>query len=208
LRVLEILKVGVAYSVKEAVLALRLGGVIIYPTDTVYGLGADAENPEAVLRIYRLKNRPTNRFLTIAVCDIEMANKYAITEGLERLLRKFLPGAVTFILPKTERVIPEVNPHAIGIRIPESFIAREIIRRFGRAITSTSANKTSNPPPHSCLHAIREIPEADLALDCGTLLFRKPSTIVDLTKGKPRLVREGPVSFKEIVKVYRSLIGL
>ena len=201
-------EVGVVNSIKEAILALRSGGVIIYPTDTVYGLGADAENPKAVLRVYSLKDRPRSKFLTIAVCDLEMAKEYALIKGLEGFLERFLPGAVTFILPKTERVIPEINPRAIGIRIPESVIVREIVKGLGRAITSTSANRTSNPPPHSCPQAIKEIPDADLALDCGILLFRKPSTIVDLTRGKPSLVREGPVSFKEIMEAYRNLVDL
>ncbi|RLG46883.1 MAG: threonylcarbamoyl-AMP synthase [Thermoproteota archaeon] len=208
MKTLDVRKVGVANSIKEAIPVLRSGGVIIYPTDTVYGLGADAENPKAVLKVYRLKNRPRSRFLTIAVCDLEMAGEYANIKGLEAFLERFLPGAATFILPKTERVIPEINPRAIGIRIPESIIVREIVKGLGRAITSTSANRTSNPPPHSCLQAVKEIPGADLALDCGVLLFRRPSTIVDLTRGKPSLVREGPVSFKEIMEAYRSLVDL
>jgi len=207
LRIIDVTKFGVANSIKEAVRVLRLGGAVIYPTDTVYGLGADAENAKAVIRIYELKHRPSNKFLTIAVCDIKMARRYAIIDGLEEFLGKFLPGAVTFILPKTERVIPEINPRAIGIRIPESLIVREIAKGLGRAITSTSANKTSNPPPHSCFQAVREIPGADLALSCGTMLFRRPSTVVDLTSGRPRLVREGPISFKEIVGAYKTLIG-
>jgi len=206
LRVLDVRREGVANSIREAVLILRSGGVIIYPTDTVYGLGVNAENPKAVLRVYELKERPRNKFLTIAVSDIEMAGEYAVIKGLEEFLERFLPGAVTFILPKTDRVIPEINPRAIGIRIPESLITREIVKGLGRAITSTSANKTSNPPPHSCNQAIKEIPNADLAIDCGTLLFRRPSTIVDLTGRKPSLVREGPVSFKEIMEAYRSLV--
>ncbi|RLG41122.1 MAG: threonylcarbamoyl-AMP synthase [Thermoproteota archaeon] len=206
--VLDVRKVGLANSIKRAVNVLKLGGVVIYPTDTVYGLAADAENPRAVVKVYRLKKRPTSKHLTIAVSDIEMARRYAVIDDLEDFLSVFLPGPVTFILPKTEKVIPEVNPHAIGIRIPESLIVRKIVQELGKAITSTSANRTSNPPPHSCLQAIKEIPNADLALDCGVLLFRKPSTIIDLTKKRPKLVREGPISFKEIIGVYRDLVGL
>ncbi|HDD69404.1 MAG TPA: Sua5/YciO/YrdC/YwlC family protein, partial [Candidatus Korarchaeota archaeon] len=124
--VLDVRKVGLANSIKRAVNVLKLGGVVIYPTDTVYGLAADAENPRAVVKVYRLKKRPTSKHLTIAVSDIEMAKRYAVIDDLEDFLSVFLPGPVTFILPKTEKVIPEVNPHAVGIRIPESLIVRKI----------------------------------------------------------------------------------
>ncbi len=207
MKIIDVRKSGLSSSINEAVETLNSGGIVIYPTDTVYGLGADAENREAVMKVYRLKERPLDKPLTIAVCDLDMARKYAKIEGIEEFLSEFLPGPVTFILEKTERVIPEVNPLAIGIRIPEFFLVREMVRRLGRAVTSTSANKTSNPPQHSCIGAIKEIPRADLALDCGILLFKEPSTVVDLTGGKPKLIREGLVSFKEILIAYESLMG-
>ena len=192
----------------EAVEALRRGGLVIYPTDTAYALGGDAENPEAVERVYRVKLRPKEKPLTIAVSDFEMARRYAvIDERAEAILREFLPGPITFILRKTKRVPDVVNPRGIGIRIPDNQIALELISRFGRAVTATSANLSGNPPPYSAEAAMREIPEADVVIDAGRLPARGVSTIVDLRGRAPALIRPGPVPFERVLAVHRRVVG-
>jgi len=189
-----------------AVEVLRGGGLVIYPTDTSYGLGADAENVEAVLRVYRVKLRPRTNPLTIAVSDFEMLRRYAIfDEKMETFMKSFLPGAVTFILPKTERVPDEVNPRAIGVRIPDNPIALELIRRFGRAVTATSANISGEPPAYTPEEAMRALPDIELIIDAGPLPKRPTSTIVDLTGDRPVLVREGPVPFEAIIRKYEGV---
>ncbi|MCS7103894.1 MAG: Sua5/YciO/YrdC/YwlC family protein, partial [Candidatus Korarchaeum sp.] len=120
------------------------------------------------------------------------------------LVRKFLPGKVTFILKKTRRVPDLVNPEAIGIRIPNLPIVLEVIRDFGRAITATSANLSGRPPKLDPDEAASEI-KADLLLDYGVLPQSRPSTIVDLTRGEPLLVREGDVPFEIVLKEYRRI---
>jgi L-threonylcarbamoyladenylate synthase len=196
------LREGGESTIDEVVDALRKGKLIIYPTDTVYGLGADAENIDAVRRVYEVKGRPEEKRLTIAVSDIDMAERYAVVDEISRrLMEKFLPGKVTFILKKTSRVPDIVNPEAIGIRIPNIPITLRIIREFGGAITATSANKSGSPPKLDPEEAAMEI-EADLLLDYGRLPPSRPSTIVDLTRGEPVLVREGDVPFSLVMKEY------
>ncbi|MEM0017455.1 MAG: L-threonylcarbamoyladenylate synthase [Candidatus Korarchaeum sp.] len=191
--------------VHEVIEVLRGGGLIIYPTDTVYGLGADAENEDAIRKVYEVKGRPEEKRLTIAVSDIDMAERYAIVDDIAReLMGRFLPGKVTFILRKTPRVPRLLNPTAIGIRIPNLPIVLEIIRDFGRAITATSANLSGRPPKLDPDEAANEI-RADLLLDYGVLPQSKPSTVVDLTRGEPVLVREGDVPFEIIVREYRRI---
>lgn len=191
--------------IDAAVEVLRRGGLIIYPTDTVYGLGADAENEDAVRRIYEVKGRPEEKKLTIAVSNITMAERYAIIDEYSRkLMEKFLPGKVTFILKKTPRVPDVLNPVAIGIRIPNFPVVLELIGRFGRAITATSANKSGRPPKLDPDEAASEV-EADLILDFGLLPPSRPSTVVDLTGGEPVLIREGDVPFSLIVEEFRRI---
>jgi len=185
---------------------LQRGGTIIYPTDTVYGLGADAENREAVLKVYRAKGRDYNKPLTIAVSDMEMVERYAILNELSSmLLKRFLPGKVTFILPKTNRVLDEVNPKAVGIRIPDFPMILEIIKKFDRAITATSANRSGSAPKRDPRDAASDV-EADLVLDYGILPPSKPSTVVDLTGDVPLLVREGDVPFELIMSEYWKIM--
>ncbi len=182
------------------------GGLVVYPTDTVYGLGADAENESAVLRVYEVKGREGNKPLTIAVSDLNMAERYAILDEVSRsLMRKFLPGKVTFILPKTDRVLDAVNPRAIGIRIPNLPLTLKLIRAFGRAVTATSANKSGFPPKRDPRDVVSEI-EVDLVLDYGILPPSRPSTVVDLTAGRPVLVREGDVPFQFILEEFRRIV--
>ncbi len=185
---------------------LQEGGTIIYPTDTVYGLGADAENRGAVLKVYRAKGRDYTKPLTIAVSDIRMVERYAVLNEISKmLLERFLPGKVTFILPKTTRVLNEINPRAIGIRIPDFPMILKIIKKFDRAITATSANRSGTAPKRDPRAAASEV-EADLILDYGTLPPSKPSTVIDLTGDIPLLVREGDVPFELVMSEYRKIM--
>ncbi len=177
---------------------------MVYPTDTVYGLGADAENEGSVLKVYEVKGRGRDKPLTIAVSDFEMLERYAVLDDISReLVRAFLPGKVTFILPKTDRVPDVVNPKAVGVRIPNLGITLRLIRSFGRAVTATSANRSGSPPKRDPREVAREI-RVDLLLDYGILPPSRPSTVVDLTGGRPILIREGDVPFEVILKAYEE----
>ena len=179
---------------------LKLGGMIIYPTDTLYALGGDALSEELIQKVFTAKNRPLSKPLPIAVSDIRMMEKFAkINNDVKKIADKFLPGAVTLILKKKKKLPESLTSglNKVAVRIPGNKAAIELIRISGRPLITTSANFTGNPPPIS----IEEVPlelGADLALDHGVLGERVPSTIVDVT-GKPRIVREGKISNKKIL---------
>ncbi len=184
------------------------GGLVVYPTDTVYGLGTDVENEDAVRKVYEVKKRSLDNPLTIAVSDIRMAERYAVIDDVgKQLMEIFLPGKVTLIFPKTARVPDIVNPRAIGIRIPNLPLILDLIKSFGRAITSTSANKSGSPPKRDPREIAKELKGIDLILDYGILLPSKPSTIVDLTSGRPKLVREGDVPYIRIAREYERIVS-
>jgi len=189
--------------IKEAAFIIKQGGLVIYPTDTCYGLAANALNPKAVERVYKVKKRPYNKPLPIAVSDLEMAKKYAyFTPEAEKLAKELLPGPLTIAVPK-KPVIPDiVNPDRIAIRIPNNLIAILLIKEAGIPITATSANKTGDPPPYNINDAINSlVGDVDLVIDVGQLPKVQPSTIVDFVeKPCPLITRVGPISPSKILK--------
>jgi len=192
--------------IKEAALIIKQGGLVIYPTETCYGLAANALDPKAVERVYKVKNRPYSKPLSIAVSDLEMAKKYAhFNPEAEKLAKKLLPGPLTIALPK-KPVIPNiVNPNRIAIRIPDNPIAILLIKKAGVPITATSANKTGDPPPYNINDAINSlVGSVDFVIDIGQLPKVQPSTIVDFTeKPCPVITRIGPIPPSKILKVLK-----
>ncbi|MEE9594722.1 MAG: L-threonylcarbamoyladenylate synthase [Candidatus Hydrothermarchaeales archaeon] len=188
-------------AIAEAISVLRDGGLVVYPTDTLYGLGCDALNEEAIKKVFTIKKRPEDKPLSIAVSSIGMMEKYAyVTPLADFLAKKFLPGALTVILPKKN--LPDIltsNKEDVAIRVPDNEVALKLIESLGRPITATSANLSGMEPPTTPNDAMRQI-DADLILDSGDLESKVPSTLVDLT-GKPRLLRAGKIKWKEIERV-------
>jgi len=185
-------------QIEKAVEILKLGGVVAYPTETVYGIGANIFDDLALRRVFEIKRRPLNKPISVAVSSFEMLETIAWVSREERkIIRELLPGPVTVILPKKEIVSPLLTGGSefLGIRFPESRIAREIIKKAGFPITSTSANFSGE----------KEISEAEnINLDVdfvvkGKCKYKKPSTVVDLVRKK--ILREGP----EVEKVRRIL---
>lgn len=189
-------------GVEEAVEILKKGGLVIYPTDTLYGLGCNALDELALKSVFAVKKRPTSNPLSIAVSDVEMMKEYAeLPEAAEKLADAFLPGALTIVLKKKN--LPDILTGGlakVGIRIPNSDIALKLTELLGAPITATSANISGNSPPVSVEEAISQIPEADVILNRGPLRERVPSTIVDLS-GKPKILREGAIKKAELETV-------
>lgn len=175
-------------DIDEAVKVLKRDGIIVYPTETVYGLGCDAFSDEAIQRLYEVKNRPLSKPVSIAVSDIGMLHAVArVGEWEERFIERFLPGPVTVIL-HAKKCIPPVltgGTDLIGIRMPDNEIAIEIIDRFGSPITSTSANLSGDisPVDKSQVNVLY-----DFMIDSGKLPGT-PSTVVDLVNKK--IIRPG-----------------
>ncbi|MDT8357518.1 MAG: L-threonylcarbamoyladenylate synthase [Methanomicrobiaceae archaeon] len=166
--------------VEEAVAVLRRDGLIVYPTETVYGLGADALSEYAVERVYETKGRPLSQPMSVAVCDTEMLHAIALVEEWqEAFIERFLPGPVTVVLPAKSCLPSTLSGGAgqIGIRIPDNATALAVIGAFDAPITATSANlsgKTAPTRPDEVTVVY------DLLIDEGTLPGT-PSTVVDLT---------------------------
>jgi len=167
--------------VERAVQVLRRDGIIVYPTDTVYGLGGDAFSDDAVLRVYEAKNRPLGKPISLAVSDTEMLCAIARVDDLALdLIGRFLPGPVTVIL-ESRSCIPSLltgGTGRIGVRIPAHDLALGIIRSFDSPITATSANISGEKDPASPGEV--RVPY-DLLVDGGTLPGL-PSTVVDLVE--------------------------
>lgn len=183
-------------DVERTVALLRSGGIIIYPTDTLYAIGCDALNVRAVERICRLKNIDTRKALLSIVCpDLSMLSQYAkVSNNHFKLMRRNLPGAFTFILP-TSSQLPHIykNRKTVGIRVPDNAIARALAQELGNPLMSTSI-----APAHTEIEYLTEpdlIREeydrtVDLFVD-GGLGGHRPSTIIDCSTETPEVTREG-----------------
>lgn len=196
---MKILKLDSENTLKETVDVLRKGGVIIYPTDTLYGIGCDATNEKSIGRIFHLKKRSKNMPLSIAVSDMEMFGKYGeLASTGKKLAEEFLPGGLTLIVGKKN--LPDIltaDGDTVAIRIPDLAPILEIISELGKPIITTSANISGKRPPISIQEAMEQIPDGDLYIDGGKLKKRSPSTIIQLT-GEPVILREGAIKREEI----------
>ena len=178
--------------ISEAIDIMAKGGVILYPTDTVYGLGANIFNNDAVQRIYEIKKRDPSKPLSVLVQDTESLELIAdLNRNSREIVNKWLPGPFTFILNKKKIVSPYVSASAkVGVRIPDYKIARALASLF--PITTTSANITNECTLSNPQEILRQIGDTvDLVIDVGDLYKAKPSTVIDLSSSKPTLVRNG-----------------
>lgn len=185
----------------EAINIMAEGGIILYPTDTVYGLGANIFNNDAVRKIYEIKDRDESKPLSVLVSDMEGVELIAhLNRNSREVLNEWLPGPFTFILSKRSLVSPYVSASSkVGVRIPDYPIARYLASIF--PITTTSANKTGRDTLSNPNDILKQIgSDIDLVIDIGELNSEAASTVIDLTDSKPSLVRRGIISndFKSI----------
>ena len=200
---MRILK-ATAKNILTASETVRKGGLVIYPTETVYGLGCDPLNIRAVKRIFEVKGA-RDKPLPVLASDIEHAEKIAHLSGkAKQVAARFWPGPLTLVLPKTT-ILPGIvtsNLDSVGIRVPKHNIAIQLIHLSHGLLIGTSANKTGEKPPRSAQEAANQIgDEVDMILDGGPATFGLSSTIVDLTSERPRILRKGPISIKEVLNV-------
>lgn len=175
-------------QILKAVAVLKSGGVIAYPTDTVYGLGVNIFNDNAVRRVFKLKGRDFKKPLSVALASFEMMEDLAeISPESRRLIKKLLPGPTTVILPKKGKVsnLVSAGEKTIGIRYPEHPATIEIIRRAGFPITATSANLAGEKE----IFKARDIKLAVHFVVAGSCKYKIPSTVVDLKNYK--IIRPG-----------------
>lgn len=182
---------------------LRQGKLVAFPTETVYGLGADAANPEAVKRIFKAKGRPADHPLIVHIADAGNLTDWAesIPENALRLAAEFWPGPLTLILNKKPEVPLEVTggQSTIALRIPGHPVALRLLQAFGGGIAAPSANRFCRISPTQAAHVAEELGDAvDLILDGGSCQVGVESTIVDFSGARPALVRPGQITRMEL----------
>jgi len=184
---------------------LREGGVIGFPTDTAYGLGADASNESAVRKIFEIKGRPETKPILLVVDSIAMAERMAELPDAARVLSaKLWPGPLTLVLPARAHVstVLTAGTGSIGVRWPEAPFATRLANALGRPVTATSANRSGMPAAVTAAEVRTQLEgQLEMIVDGGTLPVRGGSTLVDLTQDPPALLREGPVTYDAIKEI-------
>ena len=193
-------------ELSRAVAVLRAGGLVAFPTETVYGLGADAANPAAVRSIFEAKGRPAAHPVIVHLADaVQLANwAREVPEAARRLARKFWPGPLTVILRRASAVSDVVTggQDTVAVRVPAHPLAQQLLARFGGGIAAPSANRHGRVSATTAEHVRREFGAAvDCVLDGGEARIGIESTIVDLSGGHPALLRPGWITAAEIEKV-------
>jgi L-threonylcarbamoyladenylate synthase len=205
-----------AEAIRDAALALKDGHLVAFPTETVYGLGADARNPEAVKRIYEVKGRPSDHPLIVHISSINQLDKWAveIPDYAIELARTFWPGPMTLILKRTDIAKNFITggQNTVGLRVPSDPIALALVQEFEKisdsAIAAPSANRFGQVSPTSSADVLEELDgylsSSDLVLDGGRSLIGIESTIIDCTGPLPIILRNGYITKEEI----QSTLGI
>lgn len=191
--------------IEKAVDLITKGGVIVYPTDTCYGIGCDATNPSAIKKIFKIKGREKNKPLPLIASSLEMIEKYVFMDERAIKLYRAFPG-ISVALRKKGSDIPDiVNKEKVAFRIPSNEISKKLCELSGKPLVSTSANLSGDPSPYSIeevkLSLKKSLNQIDLFIDSGILNNNPPSTIVDLVEGK--IGRIGSVKEDQI----KNLLG-
>jgi len=196
-------------QIKLAVAILKKGGIVAFPTDTVYGLGADPLNEQAVAKIYKVKRRPHNLPLPLLLGEKSDLLKVAsvVPEIAWQLAERFLPGGLTLVLRKSPRVPGSVTAggDTIAVRIPDHPVPIALIRGLGSPIVGTSANLSGKPSPVTAEEVREQLgDEVDLIIDGGRCPCGTESTVLDISGKIPTLIREGAIPRADIAKICGS----
>ncbi len=189
---------------QQAAAILRDGGLVAYPTDTVYGLAADPTNAEAVRKLSEAKNREPSQPMPHLIANTEMAASVAsnVPADARDLMRAFWPGGLTIILHKAQSYTSAATGATIGLRVPDHPVPRDLSRLLEGPITGTSANVAGGPEPLSADDVRGILGDAiDLVIDGGLCKGDRPSTVIDCTINPPKILRLGAVSREEIERL-------
>jgi len=209
---LNLLRKPEAGIIIEAGELIRAGKVVAYPTETLYGLGADALNPHAVEEVCAMKGRPPDKPISVIISDRKMLGK--LVEGVgdmaELLMEAFWPGPLTIVFG-AQASLPKAltaNTGSVGVRIPASRLAIELVRAARRPVTATSANRSGIEPPASAEDIpARLVKEPSMIIDAGKLTASKPSTLVDPRDGEVSVLRKGAIDEKDIIQTINKMKG-
>jgi L-threonylcarbamoyladenylate synthase len=194
--------------IAEAVRLLRAGRLVAFPTETVYGLGSDATNSDAVARIFAAKGRPATNPLIVHIAGIEQARRYAAQwpDAAQKLAEAFWPGPLTIVVPRAQRIVPEVSAglDTVGLRCPRHPLALELLRQFDGPVAAPSANRSNRVSPTTAQHVREELGDSvALILDGGACEVGIESTVITLCSPVPTVLRPGNVSLEQL----RSVLG-
>lgn len=192
-------------EIDQAAEILRRGGLVAFPTETVYGLGADARNSEAIKKIFAVKGRPSTNPLIVHVSGVAMAKLYSTRwpHQARVLAQNFWPGPLTLVLPKTKEIVPEATAglDTVALRMPDHPLAIDLIRKFDGPIAAPSANRSTHVSPTTAEHVRQEFgSDVELIIDGGPCRVGIESTVLDLASPKPRILRPGDVTREQIEK--------
>ncbi|MBI3744454.1 MAG: threonylcarbamoyl-AMP synthase [Chloroflexi bacterium] len=201
-----------AQQIQKAIETLRRGGLVAYPTDTVYGLGADMRNETAVRRVFAVKQRPLNQPLPVLAADMAMLERTTanLSADARLLVERFMPGALTLVLPRAAWVpgFVTAGQPTIGVRIPGHDIPRVLAAGIGVPIVGTSANLSGQPSARTAAEARRQLGDlVDYVID-GDCFGGKESTVVDMTQNPPLLLRDGPITMQNLAQVLGRKIAV
>lgn len=197
----------------EAAKILQEGGLVAFPTETVYGLGADGLNSEAAAKIYSAKGRPSDNPLILHIADMDMISKLAknISEDAMKVMNAFWPGPLTVILNKTD-IVPYGTTgglDTVAIRMPSHPVARELIRIADVAVAAPSANTSGRPSPTTAQHVIQDLDgKIDMVVDGGKVGIGIESTIVDMTGENPMILRPGYITKPMLEEVVKKTVNI
>lgn len=181
---------------------IKRGEIVAFPTETVYGLGANGLNVEACRKIFVAKGRPSDKPLSLHVASLEMVERVAkIDSTAEKLFKTFCPGALTIILPKA-KIVPDFvtgRKSSVGIRFPANDVALDLIKLSDCPIAAPSANLSGKNPPKNAQEVFDNLSgRVEIILDGGTCQFGISSTIIDLTCAEPKILRHGAIPDEKI----------
>lgn len=193
-------------SISEAVQALKKGGIAAFPTETVYGLGANAFNAAAVNKIFKAKGRPSDNPLIVHIADIAQLKDVAseVPPLAHKLAQKFWPGPLTLVLPKNKRIPMRVTAglNSVAVRMPDHPKALKLLKSFGSPVAAPSANTSGRPSPTRAEHVWEDLGNrVDAIVDGGECQYGLESTVLDLSGKLPRILRPGAIHREDIEKI-------
>ena len=199
-------------EVRRAADILRRGGLVAFPTETVYGLGADAANAQAMARLYRVKGRPVDHPVIVHFASADEAFRWArdIPDSARTLAQRFWPGPLTLVLKRSDKAKDFVTgaQDTVGLRIPSHPVAQELLSGFGKGVAAPSANRFGLVSPTTAQHVRDDLgSDVDLVLEGGPAEVGIESTIVDLSSGAPVLLRPGRISKHDLETALQTPIN-
>ena len=196
-------------KLKEPAQIIKKGGIVVFPTETVYGIGTNGLDENAIRKLYEVKQRPLNKPISLLVNNIEMVEKIAknITEVEYKLMERFFPGPLTIILEKRD-IIPDIltsNTNTIGIRMPSGEIAKKLIEFAGVPIATSSSNISGKPSGTNITDIKKDFEgKIDCFIDNGESELGIPSTVIRIIDNIPHILRQGKITEEQIMNIYKK----